>query len=78
MLTCSSRPSEPWSWAASGILVLVFAGLRVVDTSHAAAGSWEGHSRVGFPFQPVAFIGEEILSVCLGEILVCPWSSRSL
>lgn len=53
--TWSSKPSEPSSCAASGILVLVFAGLHVVDTtcSHTAAGSWEGHSQVGFPFQPV-------------------------
>ena len=37
----------------TGDPVLVFAGLRVVHTSHTAAGSREGHSQLGFPFQPI-------------------------
>lgn len=37
--------------------------------------SWEGQSQA---FSPSACMGEDILPVCLGEILVCPRSSRSL
>lgn len=41
-------------------------------------GARKATAKSAFPFSPSALIGEEILSVCLGEILVCPWSSRSL
>lgn len=41
-------------------------------------GASRAAAKAAFPFSPSAFIREEILSVCLGEVLVCPQSSRSL